>query len=133
MAQLRLFPEDCRALVIDREPLQAFTIHLLLEEFGCGHMGPAGRYTEVEGLLAKRRPTFALVDVELDRELQPVCELLDEHDVPFALIAISEADQVLSRHLRLSNRPRIQRPYHSPALQTVACSLYADSLERKII
>ena len=133
MAQLKLFPEDCRALVVDREPLQAFAIELLLNRFGCRHMGPAERYKEIEELLTKRRPSFALVDAELDRELQPVTELLDEHDVPFAFLAIGAANQVLDQHPGLIDRPRIQRPYHSPTLHAAACNLYADSLARKIV
>ena len=94
-------------------------------------MGPVGSYREVEELLSRRRPTFALVDADLGQELQPVSELLDEHDVPFALLAIGAANQMLDRHSRLNNCLRIHRPYHCPALHAAARSLYEDSLTRR--
>src|SRR5262249_54819236 len=131
--QLKLIPAECRALVVDREPLQAFAVELLLDQIGCRHVGPAGRYKEVEELLSKRRPSIALIDADLGQELQPVCELLDERDVPFAFLAIGLADQLLDGHPRLSSRPRIHRPYHSPTLHAATCSLYSDSLARKIV
>ena len=95
-------------------------------------MGPAGSYREVEELLSRRRPSFALVDADLNQELQPVSELLDEHDVPFAFLAIGAENQVLDRHPRLNNRPRIHRPYHGPTLHAASRSLYGDSVTRKI-
>src|SRR5262249_26030405 len=54
-------------------------------------------------------------------------------DVPFAFLAIGVADQLLDGHPRLSSRPRIHRPYHSPTLHAATCSLYSDSLARKIV
>ena len=64
MVQLRRFPEDCRALLIEPEPLQAMTLELMFQEFGCRRMGPARSYREVEELLSRRRPSFALVDAD---------------------------------------------------------------------
>ena len=68
----------------------------------------------------------------LNQELQPVSELLDEHDVPFAFVAIGAENQVLDRHPMLNNRPRIHRPYHGPTLHAAARSLYGDSVTRRI-
>jgi hypothetical protein len=41
------FPDDCRALIVEPEPVQAMALDLMLEELGWRSLGPAGSLTQV--------------------------------------------------------------------------------------
>jgi hypothetical protein len=69
VAELAIFPRDCWVLIVEPESLQAMTLESLVDEFGCECMGSAGTLSEVEKLLHTHRPSFALVEVDIDDEL----------------------------------------------------------------
>jgi hypothetical protein len=125
-------PEHCRALIVEPEPMQAFALDCLLAELGCRRMGPVGSLRDLEKLLAKRRPSFTLVEADLNDELEPIADCLTRSEVPFALMAIGPANQRLDRSETFRHRPRIGRPFHAPTLQAAACGLYRQSLCRAI-
>ncbi|MGE3293420.1 MAG: hypothetical protein AB7O95_18775 [Geminicoccaceae bacterium] len=132
MAELALFPDDCQALIIEPEPIQAMTLECLLEEFGCRRMGPAATLVDVEKLLDARRPSFALVAADLADELEPVTAVLDHERIPFALLAVGPDNAVLDKSRKLRSRARVRRPYHAPSLHTAMCTLYRDNLSGAI-
>ena len=105
----------------------------LLEEFKCRRMGPAGTLAEVEKLLGRRRPSFALVVTDLDDELEPVAATLDELHVPFALLAIGPKNDLIDQSSRLLRyRPRVRRPFHAPTLHSAMCMLYRGSVRAAV-
>jgi hypothetical protein len=128
MAKLMAFPEDCRVMIVEPEPIQAMTLECLLDEFSCRRIGPVGSLPELEELLAKRRPSFALVAADLDDELEPVAATLDELHVPFALLAIGPKNDLIDQSSRLRDRPRVRRPFHAPTLHSVMSTLYRHSV-----
>ena len=132
MAELTIFPNDCRTLIVEPEPLQAMTLECLLDDFGCCRMGPVGSLAEVERALGEHRPSMALVSVDLDDELGPVTALLDREQIAFALLAIGPANTLLDQSKTLRSRPRVRRPFHAPALHAAMCGLYQDNLSRTI-
>lgn len=132
MAELAVFPPDCRTLIVEPEPLQAMTLECLVEEFGCNLTGSVGTLGEVEKQLSKQRPSFALVAADLEDELEPVAALLDRAEISFALLAIGPANALVDRSATLRSRPRIRRPFHGPTLHAAMCELYHDHLCRTI-
>ena len=94
---LALFPTDCRALIVEPEPVQAMALDLLLEEFGCHCVVPIVSPREIERCLRRSQPSFALVDVSLDKELLPVAECLASKEVPFAVLTFGAPSEPFDR------------------------------------
>jgi hypothetical protein len=130
---LASFPTDCRALIVEPEPVHAWALDLLLEEFGCRCIGPATSHTEIEQHLGRRRPTFALIDVNFDQELLPAAGCLAHKKVPFAVLTFGASIELLDRSDALRDRPRIDRPLHAPTLHAAASALCQQSLRTMIV
>jgi hypothetical protein len=122
------FPSDCHALIVEPEPLHAMALDLLLEEFGCRSMGPVDSRSGVKLLLSRMRPSFALVEVDLREELQPIAACLIQHEVPFALMAVGAEARVPEQIEGLRDRPRLLRPLHPASLHATAAALYQEHL-----
>src|SRR3954464_6860172 len=89
MAVLARVPIECVALVVENEPVQAFALECMLEELGCRPVGPASTPDELEELVKKNHPNFALIETNMvDEVLEPLAECLVRHQVPFALLSI---------------------------------------------
>jgi AmiR/NasT family two-component response regulator len=131
MALARL-PADCRALVVENEPVQALALECLLEELGCRAVGPAGSVAEVEALLDRERPNFALVEGDLRAGLPELAGCLARRGVPFALLAVGRDGRDLDRIAGLAGRPHLARPFHAPSLRAVAGALYRADLEARV-
>jgi CheY-like chemotaxis protein len=121
---LASFPTGCRALIVEPDPVQAMALDLLLEEFGCHCVVPIVSPTEIERCLKQSQPSFALVDVSLDKQLLPVAECLASKEVPFAVLTFGAPSEPLDRSGALRDRPRIDRPFDAPTLHAATSALY---------
>lgn len=125
-------PSDCRALIVEPEPMQALALDCLLAELGMRRMGPVRSLSELKVLVAKQQPSVALVDAEMKEDLVPIAEYLERHDVPFAFLAIGAVNEWLGGLESLRNRPRVRRPFHGPTLEATVGALYRERLRRQI-
>jgi hypothetical protein len=127
MPQVEQLPTGCRVLVVESEPLFFMGIDLLLAEFGCRGIGPVETLIEVQRVLAKERPSFAFVGIDLGAELEAIAKHLERKAVPFALLANGLVRRPFHRLAGLRDRLYVLRPFHGPTLHAAACSLYADT------
>jgi CheY-like chemotaxis protein len=77
-----------RVLVVEDEALVAMLIESLLEEYGCGIVGPCN--TVAKAMEAALTETFdlAVLDVNLRGEkVYPVAEILTERHIPFLFLS----------------------------------------------
>ena len=80
-------------LVVEDDFIVAYDMQMMLEEQGARVLGPAHSLAEAVELLAKERPTVAVLDVNLNGEyVFPLADQLRVKDVPF-LFATAYADQ----------------------------------------
>ena len=126
------FPYDCHALLVEPEPVTAMALDLLLEEFGCRSIGPVDSLAGVTQLLSRMQPSFALIDVDLRDELEPITAYLSRHEVPFALMAVGAEARVLEQVESLRDYPRLLRPLDAGSLHATASALYQEHLRMAI-
>lgn len=80
-------------LVVEDDFIVAYDMQMMLEEQGARVLGPATSLAEAKQLLAKERPTVALLDVNLNGEyVFPLADELRAKAVPF-LFATAYADE----------------------------------------
>ena len=106
------FPNDCRALVVEPEPVQAVVLEIMLDELGCQVVGPVHSTRTALELVGQRRPSFALVEAHapVDALAELAAGLAKVH-VPFALLAIGRPRADLDRVPLLRDAPRVARPF----------------------
>jgi DNA-binding response OmpR family regulator len=77
-------PEPRRILLVEDEPLIAFSLEDLVQELGFAVVGPAYRLSEGFALLEEEQIDAAILDVNLNEERSyPLADLLAEQGVPF--------------------------------------------------
>ena len=107
--------EGTTVLLAEDEAVVAFELAVTLRGFGCAVLGPVASATEALGLLRRRRPDIALLDVGLrDGPTTPVAEALAAAGVPFVLVTGYEAIDLEDPLLRAA--PFLTKPYHTPDL-----------------
>jgi CheY-like chemotaxis protein len=128
------FPADCCALVVEDEPVQALDLSCMLAGFGCGVIGPADSAGEALQLLARRRPSFALLDANLPAGgLGPLTDSLARLEVPFAVLATGLEHPALYRLPLLRAAPRLIKPFNPWNLHQTASVLHQISLRSKLV
>jgi two-component system, response regulator PdtaR len=97
-------------LVVEDDFIVAYDMQMMLEEQGARVLGPASSLTEAKALLAKERPTAAVLDVNLGGEyVFPVAEELLAKDVPFVFAtAYADDDRLFPQQAR--GVPRLSKP-----------------------
>jgi len=79
--------------VVEDDFIVAYDMQTMLEEQGARVLGPATSLAEAKALLAKERPTVAVLDVNLNGEyVFPLADELRAKEVPF-LFATAYADE----------------------------------------
>lgn len=97
-------------LVVEDDFIVAYDMQMMLEEQGARVLGPATSLAEAMALLAKERPTVAVLDVNLNGEyVFPLADELLAKDVPF-LFATAYADQGRLFPPATSNVTRLSKP-----------------------
>lgn len=97
-------------LVVEDDFIVAYDMQMMLEEQGARVLGPATSLAEAQALLAKERPTVAVLDVNLNGEyVFPLAEELRAKKVPF-LFATAYADQDRLFPPAASNVTRLSKP-----------------------
>jgi DNA-binding response OmpR family regulator len=75
-----------RILLVEDEPLVAWTLARALRSFGCEVVGPAYDLTQAE-LLSREPLDGAVLDVNLgDNKVFPVADILAEREIPFCFV-----------------------------------------------
>jgi two-component system, response regulator PdtaR len=101
---------DKSVLVVEDDFIVAFDVQTMLEDRGALVLGPAATLTEARALLARQRPSLALLDVNLNGEY--VFALADELlalEVPCLFTtAYADDERLFPPHLRCV--PRITKP-----------------------
>ncbi len=104
---------DRHVLIVEDDIFIALDLERVLDDAGCGVVGPAA---SVELALAKISVTkldAALLDVNLGQELVfPVADRLSAEGIPFIFVT-GEPRTVPERHWM---RPVITKPYQAPAV-----------------
>lgn len=97
-------------LVVEDDFIVAYDMQMLLEEHGARVLGPAANLAEGKALLARERPTAAVLDVNLGGEyVFPLAEQLQALDVPFAFAtAYADDDRLFPPATR--SAPRLPKP-----------------------
>jgi CheY-like chemotaxis protein len=97
-------------LVVEDDFIVAYDMQMMLEEQGARVLGPATNLAEAQQLLAKERPTVAVLDVNLNGEyVFPLADALRAQDVPFLFAtAYADQDQLFPQAAR--SVPRLPKP-----------------------
>lgn len=97
-------------LVVEDDFIVAFDMQTLLEEQGARVLGPAANLAEARELLAKERPTVAVLDVNLGGDyVFPLADELLVKDVPFVFAtAYADDDRLFPQQARIA--PRLSKP-----------------------
>lgn len=97
-------------LVVEDDFIVAYDMQMLLEEQGARVLGPAHSLAEGRELLAKERPTVAVLDVNLGGEyVFPLADELRAQDVPFVFAtAYADDDRLFSQAAQ--DAPRLSKP-----------------------
>ena len=128
-----MLPADCVALIVKEPSLDVLALDCVLGDIGCATLGPLVSVQEVGQLLAKQRPSFALLDGLMgERILRPVAKRLTGHGVPFALLTLGAAQDAFDRDISLRVAPRLARYLHAPTLYATAESLYRVDLRTRL-
>ena len=94
----------------------------LLQELGCGVVGPAPNMAAARELLDEQEFDAALMDIHIRGErVFPLCELLDYRGVPFVLTSGYADWQVPEKW---QDRPRLQKPYALEQVEEALGSLF---------
>lgn len=97
-------------LVVEDDFIVAYDMQIMLEEQGARVLGPATSLAEALALLARERPTIAVLDVNLNGEhVFPVADALRAQDVPFVFAtAYADDDRLFPQSTRAA--PRLAKP-----------------------
>jgi CheY-like chemotaxis protein len=97
-------------LVVEDDFIVAYDMQIMLEEQGARVLGPANSLAEAQALLAKERPTVAVLDVNLNGEFVfPLADELRTREVPFLFAtAYTDEDRLFPQSAR--SVPRLAKP-----------------------
>jgi two-component system, response regulator PdtaR len=97
-------------LVVEDDFIVAYDMQMMLEEQGARVLGPATSLAEAQELLAKERPTAAVLDVNLAGEyVFPLADELRAKEVPFVFAtAYADNDRIFPEATR--GAPRLSKP-----------------------
>ena len=105
-----------KILVAEDEAVLGLELAQVLSELGCAVLGPAPLVTDTLGLLDRKRPDAALLDVRLgDGRVTPPALALASAGVPFALV--TGYDAVTLDEPILRDAPRLAKPFGLDELQ----------------
>jgi two-component system, response regulator PdtaR len=109
MQDLQLFRE-LSVLVVEDDFIVAFDVQTMLEDRGARVLGPASTLSEGHALLARQRPSFAVLDVNLNGEyVFALADELQAQCVPFVFTtAYADDDRLFPPQLR--SVPRLNKP-----------------------
>lgn len=97
-------------LVVEDDFIVAYDMQMMLEEQGARVLGPASSLAEAQELLARERPTAAVLDVNLGGEyVFPLAAELQAKDVPF-VFATAYADNDGLFPPTACSAPRLPKP-----------------------
>ena len=97
-------------LVVEDDFIVAYDMQTMLEEQGARVLGPAATLAEATELLAKERPTVAVLDVNLGGEyVFPLVGEMQAQGVPFVFATAYADDERLFPHAART-APRLPKP-----------------------
>jgi hypothetical protein len=130
---MQVFASGCCVLVAESDPVVAMDLHDTLTRFGCTVLGPVDSSAAGFQLLLRQRPNFALLSASLYVDaFLPLAELLSLTDVPYALIATSQAPALLGSSDSARGEAHLAEPFGIGALYQLARGLYRNDLELRI-
>jgi two-component SAPR family response regulator len=98
-----------RVLVVEDDVLIAMDIEQLLQDAGCGVVGPVASVGAAFRALEASEVDAAVLDINLNGELVfPVADALDDANIPFILVTGHTERPVPTRHRA---RPLVTKPY----------------------
>lgn len=113
-------------LVVEDEVIVSILVESMLQDLGCGDVWYASGVDEALGILARRTPDAAVLDINLAGEpAYPVARQLASAAVPFVFASGYGADGI---HKDWAGHPVIQKPFHCDML---ACALATALGDRK--
>jgi CheY-like chemotaxis protein len=116
---------NCKVLVVEDEMMIAMLIEDMLEEFGCRLVGPATSVPHALELIGKEQVEVAVLDVNLDgQDTYAIADALQQKSVPF-IFATGYGSTGLRKEY--GNRPVLQKPFQTKALETALAQALADS------
>jgi CheY-like chemotaxis protein len=116
---------NCKVLVVEDEMMIAMLIEDMLEEFGCRLVGPATSVPHALELIGKEQVELAVLDVNLDgQDTYAIADALRQKNVPF-IFATGYGSTGLRKEY--GNRPVLQKPFQTKALETALAQALAGS------
>lgn len=104
---------DRHVLIVEDDIFIALDLERVLDDAGCGVVGPASSVERALARIADTKLDAALLDVNLGHELVfPVADRLSAEGIPFIFVT-GEPRTVPERHWM---RPVITKPYQAPAV-----------------
>jgi DNA-binding response OmpR family regulator len=95
----RLLAGRC-VLIVEDEPLLAFSLEDALRDAGADILGPAGRSREAFALLQRTRPDAAVLDLNLHGESSlPFADALHDQGIPYVFASAYPPSDLPSRHM----------------------------------
>jgi len=104
---------DRHVLIVEDDIFIALDLERVLDDAGCGVVGPAASVELALAKISVAKLDAALLDVNLGQELVfPVADRLSAEGIPFIFVT-GEPRTVPERHWM---RPVITKPYQAPAV-----------------
>ncbi len=106
-------------LLVEDDYMVATEFARWLRAAGADVMGPVARIAQARGLIDRRRPDAALLDIRLelglgeDDTVYPLADRLDTLGVPYLFVT---GDTRVARLPGYSGKPRLEKPVQAPEL-----------------
>jgi CheY-like chemotaxis protein len=115
-----------RMLIVEDEPMVAWVLDDMLNDFGCTVVGTADRIEEALAMIAEEDIDAVVLDVNLRSVMSyPVADQLLARSIPFVFTTGYARTRLLEAYRAL---PYLLKPYHRSAMRGALVELFAPSV-----
>ena len=114
-----------RILIVEDEPMVAWVLDDMLNDFGCTVIGAANRIEEALAMIPAHDIEAVVLDVNLrDVMSYPIADMLVARSVPFVFTTGYARTRLLEAYRAF---PYLLKPYHRSAMRDALLELFAPS------